>query len=189
MLGAASDLIAEHGWVGLKMKDIALRAQVPIGSVYQYFPNRSAIIVAIAQRYFAKIQGIASDRLTAANDINSLRKAIAQLLNDVITLTNEDVVFREIWAGTDADREIEPINMADSWKSARAISNRIRELGGDQFDTPDLETRCFMVAHLGGTVARCTFSMDRNQADELRRVFTSMAIEQLFPISSDYSSS
>ena len=37
-------LIARHGILGLKMSAIAARAQVPIGSVYQYFPTKSALI-------------------------------------------------------------------------------------------------------------------------------------------------
>jgi len=180
ILGAARELVREVGWVDMKVKDIALRADVPIGSVYQYFPNKGAIIVAIAKRYFSVFQEMVNVRLKAANDLNSLRDEFAALLEELFRFTKEDVVFREIWVGTEADREIESVNVEDSRQSALALAERIVELGGASPDDQPIETHCFMIAHLGGAVARMTFSLDSAEAQSLERAFISMALDHLF---------
>ena len=40
----AKGLIADRGLEGLTMEDVAQGAGVPIGSLYQFFPNRNALL-------------------------------------------------------------------------------------------------------------------------------------------------
>jgi len=51
ILDAAERLFDETGYDAATTNEIAGRAGVPIGSVYQFFPNKDAIRHAVAQRY------------------------------------------------------------------------------------------------------------------------------------------
>ena len=53
MLSAASALIAEQGSDAMRMGEVAERAGVSIGSLYQFFPDKRAIVWALAERYGA----------------------------------------------------------------------------------------------------------------------------------------
>jgi AcrR family transcriptional regulator len=44
ILTAARDLLAEGGLEGFTIDDVAIRAGIPVGSVYQFFPNKFAIV-------------------------------------------------------------------------------------------------------------------------------------------------
>ena len=55
ILDAAVQLLIEDGYDAVKTNAIARRAEVSIGSVYQFFPNRFAIFNALAERYREKI--------------------------------------------------------------------------------------------------------------------------------------
>jgi AcrR family transcriptional regulator len=44
ILSAARDLLAEGGLEGFTIDDVAARAGIPVGSVYQFFPNKFAIV-------------------------------------------------------------------------------------------------------------------------------------------------
>jgi len=45
ILTAARELLLERGLEGFTIEDVAQRAGIPIGSVYQYFPNKFAVVV------------------------------------------------------------------------------------------------------------------------------------------------
>ena len=48
---AATQVFAERGYAGATTNHIAERAGVSIGSLYQYFPNKEAILVTLAKRH------------------------------------------------------------------------------------------------------------------------------------------
>nr|QDP24732.1 TetR/AcrR family transcriptional regulator [Bradyrhizobium cosmicum] len=55
LLDATADLLAERLDEDISLAQIAERADVPLASVYHFFPNRGAAFVALAQRYHAEI--------------------------------------------------------------------------------------------------------------------------------------
>lgn len=53
MLASAAALLEEEGYDRLKTVTIAERAGVPVGSVYQFFPNKHAILTVLVERWLA----------------------------------------------------------------------------------------------------------------------------------------
>jgi AcrR family transcriptional regulator len=54
ILEAAAQVFESHGYARATTNRIAERAGISIGSLYQYFPNKDAILVALAQRHLAE---------------------------------------------------------------------------------------------------------------------------------------
>ncbi|WP_427162702.1 TetR/AcrR family transcriptional regulator [Aliinostoc sp. HNIBRCY26] len=54
ILGVAEELFIELGYDQTTTRAIAARAEVPVGSLYQFFPDKEAILKAWANRYFEK---------------------------------------------------------------------------------------------------------------------------------------
>jgi AcrR family transcriptional regulator len=48
-------VLGQKGWAGFNTNDIAAVAGVSVGSLYQYFPNKLALIEAIRRRHFADV--------------------------------------------------------------------------------------------------------------------------------------
>src|SRR5260370_38991873 len=51
LLGAAADVIAQNGYEAATMTEIAEHAGASIGALYQYFPNKEAVVRALRARY------------------------------------------------------------------------------------------------------------------------------------------
>lgn len=56
ILEAAAKLFAEHGLEGTSMSAIAAASETAIGSLYQFFPNKEAIVASLAESYVAEWQ-------------------------------------------------------------------------------------------------------------------------------------
>lgn len=52
ILDAAEQLFIEVGYEQTTTRAIATQAQVPVGSLYQFFPDKAALLKALAHRYF-----------------------------------------------------------------------------------------------------------------------------------------
>ncbi|GAA3212677.1 TetR family transcriptional regulator [Actinocorallia longicatena] len=50
ILDAAAHLLDEVGYAALTTKEVARRAEVPIGTFYQFFPDKSVLVHALASR-------------------------------------------------------------------------------------------------------------------------------------------
>jgi len=82
ILDTAEQLFAERGYDAASTNEIAAQAGIPIGSVYQFFPNKEAILHALLARYRHELAALYAERITPAGE--QLPEALARVL-DVLT--------------------------------------------------------------------------------------------------------
>ena len=85
VLEAATDVITRTGFAAMTTNAVARRAGVSIGSVYQYFPNKTAILVCLLERHIREVQPLVASGLAALADParpfgESLREALLRLV-------------------------------------------------------------------------------------------------------------
>jgi AcrR family transcriptional regulator len=82
LLGAAAEVIVENGYEAATMTEIANRAGASIGAVYQYFPNKEAVVRALRAQYGDEMDA----RWTFLNQASATLsvKQLADLLVDVL---------------------------------------------------------------------------------------------------------
>ena len=68
ILEAAAQIFERHGYAAGTTNRIAARAGVSIGSLYQYFPNKDAILVALVHRHLAEGTATLQPHLDRLND-------------------------------------------------------------------------------------------------------------------------
>lgn len=55
---AGAHILGSHGWAGFNTNDVADAAGVSIGSLYQYFPDKQALVEAIRQRHLNDVLAV-----------------------------------------------------------------------------------------------------------------------------------
>lgn len=85
ILDATAAILDEHGLEAVNTNAIAKRARVPVGSVYQFFPNRDAILEALAEAGLAKLDAHFVPLLASAKksaDARAIVRAVLRALRD-----------------------------------------------------------------------------------------------------------
>ena len=82
ILEAAAQIFSEFGYAAGTTNRIAERAGVSVGSFYQYFPNKDAVLVALVERHVA----------AGMRSVESLLDAAAAAPGDLETLLREFVL-------------------------------------------------------------------------------------------------
>src|SRR6266567_7610341 len=54
ILAAADGILSQEGFEALTVRRIALEAGVPVGSIYQFFPDKAAVVDALAHGYIGE---------------------------------------------------------------------------------------------------------------------------------------
>jgi AcrR family transcriptional regulator len=55
LLAAGIQILARRGWTAFNTNSVAEAAGVSVGTIYQYFPNKLALLEAIRQRHLAEV--------------------------------------------------------------------------------------------------------------------------------------
>jgi len=178
MLAAASALIAEQGSDAMRMGEVAERAGVSIGSLYQFFPDKRAIVWALAERYTTESQACISSALKDVGDAEGLRQAFSELVDIYYRLFLAEPVIRDIWSGTQADKALRQLELADSRANAEFLIAVLRRLQPNA-DPVALETTAFLVWQMGEAAMRLAISVARQEGDRLVAAYKRMALREL----------
>ncbi|RWH25880.1 TetR/AcrR family transcriptional regulator [Mesorhizobium sp.] len=178
MLAAAAALIAEQGSDAMRMGEVAERAGVSIGSLYQFFPDKRAIVWALAERYTAESQACISAALKDVSDAEGLKRAFSELVDIYYGMFLAEPVMRDIWSGTQADKALRELELADSRANARFLVAVLKRLRPGA-DTVAMETAALLVWQMGEAVMRLAISVDREEGDRLVAAYKRMALREL----------
>ena len=114
ILECAAEMIAERGSEAFRMSDIVERSGVPFGSLYQYFPDKTAIIGTLAERYNAVGRACVRQELAGVTDAAGLRPALWRIVDGYYRMFMNEPGMRDIWQATQADRALQKLDEDDS---------------------------------------------------------------------------
>ncbi|MFF0014140.1 TetR family transcriptional regulator [Streptomyces sp. NPDC005374] len=98
VLDAAERILVEEGVESLTTTRIASEARVSVGSLYQYLPDRGAIIDALAAGYFATLEA-AMDELVRVASAEHWTDPVGVLIDAYAEIYRTEHGFRALWFG------------------------------------------------------------------------------------------
>lgn len=181
ILAVASELIAATGSDTLRMSEVAEQAGISIGSLYQYFPDKAAILRTLAERYNAEGRACIEAGLAPVTDLKSLCQAFAALVDIYYGYFLAEPVMRDIWSGTQADKALREIELDHSRVIGGLLAATLSRIW-PKLDRKDLEAGAFLLMHLGEATMRLAVSVKRREGDALVAAYQAMAAREFVAI-------
>ncbi|MEU7426771.1 TetR/AcrR family transcriptional regulator [Streptomyces sp. NPDC040750] len=161
ILDACAELLDEVGYDDLTTRAVALRAGVPIGSVYRFFGNKRQMADALAQRNLERYTERVGERLRQAGE-GGWRAAMDAVLDEYLAMKRTAPGFCLVDFGNQI-----PVGVRQAEPNTRFADRLTALLSGYLDRTPDENLRrVFLVAvESADTLVQLAFRMDP-QGDE-----------------------
>jgi AcrR family transcriptional regulator len=135
ILSAATQLLSRGGLAAFNTNAVAERAGVSIGSLYQYFPNKDALMVALIEqqqeRQLASLQAAASQAVGL-----DLATAVRMLVRGAMAHHREDSLLASVIDHEEARLPIDSMLNGYLAKGGELVARLLGEFG---LDLPDAE--------------------------------------------------
>ncbi|WP_431014530.1 TetR family transcriptional regulator [Bradyrhizobium pachyrhizi] len=137
ILACATEIMAEKGSEAFRMSDVVARSGVAFGSLYQYFPDKAAIIGTLAERHNAVGRDCVRRDLAAVTTARDLHPALCRIIDSYHEMFMREPVMRDIWQATQADRALQKLDADDMAVLSGLLSDAVRRIA------PDMPTAAF----------------------------------------------
>ena len=177
ILGIAAELLTSGGSEHLRMSEVAKQAGISIGSLYQYFPDKAALMHSLAQKHFDASRACIEAAFAEAQDLPALRRAFEQLVDEYFEICAAEPVVREVWSGLQADPALREIELKESAACGALLAQalaRVRPAG------KDLSSAAFLAWHLGEATVRLALGVPKAEAKRLLAAYKQMVTASLF---------
>ena len=145
VLDAVVRILKREGFSAVTTNRIADVAGVSIGSVYQYFPDKRAIFVALHQRHVEQIDQIIKTKLVehAASSLENLMRAMIEAMIDAHKIDPElhELLLTEVPHRADGTQDF-AVRLHGAFRLA--IASRSRELKRGR----NVDRMAFVTAHM-----------------------------------------
>lgn len=128
ILDAAAALMAEKGSEAFRMRDLVERTGIGFGSLYQYFPDKTAIIGTLAERCNTRGRDCVRRDLALVAGAADLHPALCRIVDGYYRMFTDEPAMRAIWQATQADRALQQLDAADGAYLAGLLAASLRRI-------------------------------------------------------------
>ncbi|MFI1035351.1 TetR family transcriptional regulator [Streptomyces sp. NPDC020951] len=128
LLEAAERILVAEGVEALTTTRVATEAKVSVGSLYQYLPDRGAIIDALATGYFARLEAVMDDLVRAASE-ERWDDPVGVLVDTYAHVYRTEHGFRALWFGSGLTERTRAADREHKHRMADGIRRVLLALG------------------------------------------------------------
>jgi AcrR family transcriptional regulator len=178
ILSSAAEILTEKGSEAFRMSDIVERTGVAFGSLYQYFPDKTAIIGTLAERYNAIGHDCVRRDLSIMKTASDLHPALCRITDSYFRMFIDVPVMRDIWQATQADRTLQKLDEDDMAYLAGLLSAALRRVAaGTPKPAPEAFARLTMT--LIAAAVRHAITLPPKDARKMLALFKRMLPKEL----------
>jgi AcrR family transcriptional regulator len=141
ILAAADGILSAAGFEALTVRRIAQDAGVPVGSIYQFFPDKAAVVDALAHGYIGEFDAAIAVLVASAQDASDAAgwaDPVGRLVDEFADLYRSRPGYVALWSGRHLSPELARADEANNLAIAAGV-RRILVARGILRDGPDLD--------------------------------------------------
>lgn len=173
ILRAARQLIGERGNDAVSMREIAIRASVPIASVYDYFPDKNGILRALMVQYLSDIQTRLAGILAPVDSLPDLYLAIDGMVDALVGIFRRERQLPTIWGAVQANTTLRRLDVEDGRRIADFLIGRFLHVMPDA-DPDGVRDACLYAVSTVSTTVRMAVYANPRDGERLIREFKTL---------------
>lgn len=173
ILSTTMRLIGEKGIDAVTMKEVGALAGGPIATVYHYFPNKSAILAMLYERFAEESRARFGAIIAGIRGVEDVTAAADRLLDDYYQRVAEDPAIQDLQNAIQADKALQNLDIAETRLQARMFCDHV----GPMLEPDRREAFgrvVFLIFQLAGGVVRLALTQDeaesRRTIDDYRSI-------------------
>lgn len=162
ILSHAAAIFHENGVDGTSMSAIARQSGMSLASLYRYFPNKAAIVHAIAEGHVEKMETALREKLPEL----SLHDAVDVLIDQFYDFYRTEPAYSAIWSGVESMPELRELDLRELYSNARDLDARLQQ----EYPTLPKErswTASLLLPRSAGTILRLAATLPDDQGQQL----------------------
>ncbi|WP_379070398.1 TetR/AcrR family transcriptional regulator [Mesorhizobium sp. UC74_2] len=162
ILATAKRLIGEKGIDAVTMKEVGALAGGPIATVYHYFPNKSAILATLYERFSEVTRTRQRDIAAGIDGLESMIAASDRMLDDYYERVAGDPAILDLQHAIQADKALQNLDIAETHHQANIFCDKVFHLLKAQRQE-EFRRMVFLFFQLAGGVVRLALTQDGMQ--------------------------
>jgi AcrR family transcriptional regulator len=142
ILEVTAELLDEFGTEGVTTNHIAKAAGINVATLYQYFPNKQAVLVALFERQAAQRTGIGESILTELGGGRDWRSTVDAAIDAFVLLRRSARGVIPLRRAMRSNPQLLEYDRQDTIRGSRALADRLVKVGGVARDEAELVARC-----------------------------------------------
>jgi AcrR family transcriptional regulator len=130
LLDAAEEILGEVGADGLKMREVARRSNLPIASVYHYFPSAPALIRMLVERMLDELRAILVRGVVQTQGASPRERehALIAIIDTAGDFMESRPTLPAVWGAMRGAPELRALDLADTEENAQILAPAITAL-------------------------------------------------------------
>jgi AcrR family transcriptional regulator len=135
ILAAADEILAAEGVEALTVRRIAERAGVPVGSLYQFFPDKGSVVDAVARAYIAEFDAAVEALVSSADDGDAGEAGVwsdpvGRIVDEFAALYRSHPGYVALWSGRHLSQELARADEANNQLIAAGVQRVLAARAG-----------------------------------------------------------
>lgn len=162
ILTHAANIINSAGVDGTSMSAIARQSDMSLASLYRYFPNKAAIVQALAELHVKKMEQVLQAKLAEA-DVDDAVDVLIDLFSEFY---RSEPAYSAIWSGVESMPELRELDLQELYMNAGNLDAWLRNVY-PEISSDRRWTASILLPRSVGTILRLAITLPDSEAGRL----------------------